>query len=138
VVLDWDPAGARLSCISALDWWFQPIEAHRMQSSLNNFGAAPNADGTITTVVAVKDPGIINWLETDRLRDIFITGRWQSLPAQPEREGPKLRTRLVKLSQLDSVLPKDIERCSAQERKERNARRLAAYTRRTGSNESRF
>lgn len=138
VLLDWDPAGAKLSCISALDWWFQPIEAHRMQSSLNNFGAAPNADGTITAVVAVQDPGIINWIETDGLRDVLVSGRWQSLPAQLQGEGPKLRPRLVKLSQLDAALPRDIKRCSAEERRERNARRLAAYTRRTGSNDSRF
>jgi hypothetical protein len=88
--------------------------------------------------MAVNDPGIINWIETDRLRDVFITGRWQSLPAQPQREGPSLRTRMVKLSQLEASLPKDIARCPADERKERNARRLAAYTRRTGSNDSRF
>jgi len=138
VVLDWDPAGAKLSCISALDWWFQPIEAHRMQSSLNNFGASVNADGTITAVVAVEDPGIVNWIETNRLRDVLLTGRWQSLPEQPQRQGPKLRARLVKVSELQTALPKGAERCSPQERKERNARRLAAYTRRTGNNDSRF
>jgi hypothetical protein len=138
VVLDWDPAGAKLSGVSALDWWFQPIEAHRMQSSLNSFAAAGNADGTITAVVAAKDPGISNWIETQGLRDVLVTGRWQSLPPQYVRNGPKLRTRLVKLAELDKVLPKDIARCSPEERKERNARRLAAYTRRTGSSESRF
>jgi hypothetical protein len=138
VVLDWDPAGAKLSGLSALDWWFQPIEAHRMQSSLNNFAAAGNADGTITAVVAAKDPGISNWIETQGLRDVLVTGRWQSLPPQYVRNGPKLRARLVKLAELDKALPKDIARCSPEERKERNARRLAGYTRRTGSSESRF
>lgn len=138
VVLDWDPAGAKLSGLSATDWWFQPIEAHRMQSSLNNFTAARNADGTITAVVAARDPGVVNWIETQGLRDVLMTGRWQSLPPEPPREGPKLRARLVKLAELDESLPKDIARCSPEERKDRNARRLAAYTRRTGNNHSRF
>jgi hypothetical protein len=138
VVLDWDPAGAKLSGLSAQDWWFQPIEAHRMQSSLNSFAATRNADGTITAVVAAKDPGIVNWIETQGLRDVLFSGRWQSLPSQRTREGPKLRTRLVKFEALDAILPKDIARCSPEQRKDRNARRLAAYTRRTGNAKSRF
>jgi hypothetical protein len=138
VVLHWDPAAAKLSGLSANDWWFQPIEAHRLQSSLNNFEAACNADGTITAVVAVKDPGIVNWIETQELRDILLTGRWQNLPPQPPRDGPKLTARLVKVRDLQSTLPKEIARCSEEERKARRARRLAAYTRRTGSERSRF
>jgi hypothetical protein len=138
VVLTWDPAGAKLSGLSATNWWFQPIEAHRIQSSLNNLEAAPNADGTITAVVAATDPGILNWIETQGLRDILLTGRWQNLPPEPPRDGPKLSARLAKLSELDEILPKDIALCSQDERKARNARRLAGYTRRTGDNQSRF
>lgn len=138
VVLDWDPAGAKLSGLSALDWWFQPIEAHRVQSSLNNFSAASNADGTITAVVAAQDPGIVNWIETQGLRDVLLTGRWQNLPPERVRAGPKLQARLVKLAHLGANLPKDAARCSPEERRRRNARRLAAYTRRTGDADSRF
>lgn len=138
VVLDWDPADAKLSGLSSNDWWFQPIEAHRLQSSLNNFEAAANADGSITAVVAAHDPGIVNWIETHGLRDVLLTGRWQNLPPSPPRDGPRLTARLVKLRDLQGALPKDIKRCSDHERAARRARRLAGYTRRTGSDGSRF
>jgi hypothetical protein len=138
VVLEWDPAGAKSAGISVLDWWLQPIEAHRIQSSLNSFSATPNADGTITAVIATSDPGIANWIETDGLRDVSMTCRWQNLPLQQNRGGPRLSAKIVTIAGLDTHLPADIARCSPQERIARNDRRLAAYTRRTGDPNSRF
>jgi hypothetical protein len=138
VVLEWDPAGAKSAGISALDWWLQPIEAHRIQSSLNSFAATPNADGTITAVVAARDPGIVNWIETDGLQDVLLTCRWQNLPAKQLRKGPRLTSAVVDLDALDTHLPPDIARCTPRVRAARNERRLAAYTRRTGDLESRF
>jgi hypothetical protein len=67
-----------------------------------------------------------------------MTGRWQSLPPSAVRKGPRLETKLVKASELDAHLPSDIVRCSPDERRQRDARRLAAYTRRTGNSGSRF
>lgn len=138
VVLQWDPAGARLSGLSALDWWFQPIEAHRIQSSLNSAVAQPNADGTITAVLASTDPGVANWIDTFGLRHVLMTGRWQNLPANPVRNGPKLNAKLVKLADLEANLPADVQRCSPEDRTQSYARRLKAYTRRTGDMGSRF
>jgi hypothetical protein len=138
VILKWDPAGAQSAGISALDWWLQPIEAHRIQSSLNSFSATPNADGTITAVLTAHDPGIVNWIETDGLQDVLLTCRWQNLPAEPLREGPRLTAVVVGVDALDTHLPPDIARCTPRERAARNERRLAAYTRRTGDLKSRF
>jgi hypothetical protein len=138
VIVQWDPAGAKLSGVSALDWWFQPIDAHRIQSSLNHVAAARNSDGTVTAVLAARDAGIVNWIDTGGFRDVLMTGRWQSLPPSAVRKGPRLETKLVKASELDAHLPSDIVRCSPDERRQRDARRLAAYTRRTGNSGSRF
>jgi hypothetical protein len=138
VVLEWNPAGAKLSGLSANNWWFQPIEAHRMQSSLNTYEAALSDDGTITAVLCDRDPGIVNWIETQGLRDILLTGRWQNLPREPRGDGPRLDAKLVKYSELEKLLPRQIARCSQRQRDARNGRRLLAYTRRTGSAQSRF
>jgi hypothetical protein len=132
VVLDWDPADAMLSSVSACDWWFQPIEEHRLQSSLATGAAAPNADGTITAVLAASDPGVANWVDTNGLRQVLLTGRWQGLPAQPPRQGPRLSARLVKRSELAASLPQGMALCSEAERRQRYAARRAAYARRTG------
>jgi hypothetical protein len=142
VLLEWDPAQAMLSSVSACDWWFQPIEAHRAQSSLSTGSAAFNADGTITAVVAAADPGIVNWVDTCGLREILLTGRWQGLPSEPARhgpnQGPKLSARRVKRADLPALLPKEVARCSPDQRRQRNAARRAAYARRTGNLDARF
>jgi hypothetical protein len=132
VILDWDPADAKLSGLSALDWWFQPIEAHRIQSSLNHRTAALNPDGTVTAVLSARDPGIVNWIDTQGIRDVLMTGRWQNLPPKSPRAGPRLQARVVKAAELDAHLPATTARCSPGERRQRDARRLAAYKRRIG------
>jgi hypothetical protein len=138
VIVEWDPADALLSSISLCDWWFQPIEAHRLQSSLSSGRAASNPDGTITVVLATRDPGIVNWLDSNGLRDIFLNARWQGLPPQYPRQGPRLAAKVVKHAQLGAHLPKNIAKCSPEERQRRNTERLAAYTRRTGDLKSTF
>lgn len=131
-IIEWDPADARLSGLSALDWWYLPIDSHRRASTLNNHQADTNADGTVTVVLSGSDPGLANWLDTSGLEHVLLTARWQGLPDQPTRQGAKISCQIIKLSALDAHLPKDMARCSVEERAERNASRLAAYTRRTG------
>lgn len=133
-VLRWDPAGARFSALSALDWWFQPIEAHRTQSSLNAATATREADGTVIAVLSGRDPGIANWIDTSGLRDIFLTGRWEGL----SDDAPAIGANVVRLDELDAQIPSGTVRLSPDERSTSNARRLAAYTRRTGDLDSQF
>jgi hypothetical protein len=133
VLVQWDPVDAAYSSITVNDWWFRQIDAHRLQSSLNAISAARSADGTITAVIAARDPGITNWFETDGLHDLTITIRWQNLPAKPVREGPRISFERVKLADLDRHLPREIARISPAARTERNRARLAAFARRIGT-----
>jgi len=132
VILEWDPADARLSGLSALNWWYIPIDSHRISSTINNHQALPNADGTITVVLSRSDPGVANWLDCGGLRHVLITARWQGLPNEPVRQGARIASRVVKQSQLEKHLPEGMARLSPEERAAINAARLAAYTRRTG------
>ena len=49
-------------------------------STLNNRQAQPNADGTITYVLAPTDPGAGNWIDTGGVSQGVIMARWQGLP----------------------------------------------------------
>lgn len=131
-VIEWDPAGARLSGLSALDWWYIPIDSHRLSSTLNNYQAEPNPDGFITVVLSRSDPGVANWLDCGGLKHVLLTARWQGLPKEQVRKGAQIACRIVKLADLADQLPAGMARCSQAERKARNAQRLSAYTRRTG------
>jgi len=131
-IIEWDPADARLSGLSALDWWYQPIDSHRRGSTLNNHQAKTNADGSVTVVLSRSDPGAANWLDCGGLKHVLLTARWQGLPDEPPRQGARISSRIIKLSDLGAHLPAGTERCSPEERADLNASRLAAYTRRTG------
>lgn len=132
VVVHWDPADAAYSSIVVNDWWFRQIDAHRLQSILNSRSALQNPDGSITAVIAPKDPGVTNWLDTDRLHDTTVTIRWQGLPISPPRKGPQLSFSLVRLDDLDGHLPPTIARISPADRAKRQQARLAAFARRIG------
>jgi len=132
VVLEWDPADARLSGLSALNWWYIPIDSHRISSTINNHQAVPNADGTITVVLSRSDPGVANWLDCGGLRHVLMTARWQGLPKEQVQQGARIASRVIKLADLENELPEGMARCSHEERAAMNTARLAAYTRRTG------
>jgi hypothetical protein len=132
VLVRWDPADSVYSSITVNDWWFRQIDAHRIQSSLNSHQAAIGSDGAITAVISARDPGIVNWIETDGLHDLTPTIRWQGVPERPPRNGPQIVFERVTLQELDRRLPPDIARISRAERDARNQARLAAFMRRAG------
>lgn len=137
-VIEWTPAGARLSGLSALDWWYTPIDAHKRGSTINNFALPSDEQDQAIVVLSRSDPGVANWLDCADLKHVLFTARWQGLPELPVGDGPKVSSRIVKLASLEGHLPANVARCSPAEREKRNAARLAAYTRRTGDMRSRF
>jgi len=133
VILRWDPADADYSGVVLNDWWFRQIDAHRIQSSLNSKQASASPDGSITTVIAARDPEIANWLDTGGLHDLTVSVRWHGLPEQTPRGGPTVSFTHVKMTDLPKHLPDDIERIGSEERKKCYAARLAAFNRRIGT-----
>ena len=82
-------AGAAYRNFVLHDVWYRSIEYWTRQSSLNNAQMAPNEDGRYTLVVAHRDPGVANWLDTGGLHELYALHRWQGLPVT---SGPKRRT----------------------------------------------
>lgn len=127
LVISLDPAGAAFHDVQLNDYWFGSIgDYFGRTASLNNSQALRNADGSVTYVVSRRDPGIHNWLDPNGLRESLFVARWQRLPAR-ESGGPAMDFRLVKLSDLDTTLPRNVVRVNAEERKAQIEARLADY-----------
>jgi hypothetical protein len=104
---------------ATLDW------THR-QSSLNAFQARLDADGLFRGVVAGRDPGVPNWLDTGGFRKGAIQCRWNQASSTPR---PRL-TR-VALKEVRDHLPADTPEVTPEQRdKLLRERRMGAQMRR--------
>ena len=101
--------------------------------SLGTGRAVPGADGSYTVVVSLKDPGIYNWVDTGGLHEGALFVRWVGFdPKNRTAAKPTLSCRLVKLADLDTVLPSDARRVNPAERRRQLEKHAADYLRVTG------
>jgi len=129
-VIQFDPAGAAYNSVQLVMWWYRSIDAHRLQSGLTAAQACMNRDGTITTVVAARDPGIVNWVQTGGFQDLLPMIRWQGLPAAQGERAPVHWIDIVPLTELDRLLSADVARIDPVGRESQSAVRRAAWARR--------
>jgi hypothetical protein len=79
--------------------WYEPLDyAHRV-ASRNQRQVAPGADGPVTLVIAGRDPGAANWLDTEGREEVLATVRWW----RPAR-GPSLQSYVAPLASLPEGL----------------------------------
>jgi hypothetical protein len=126
-----DPLGARGLGFGAGDPWMVSCEHVLGTGSLNNNQAMPNKDGTYTYVLGPDDPGVYNWVNTGGLHDGTLLVRWLDLPKTTTSMDAAVReVRVVKISDLDGLLPAETLRVSTAQRRALNARRAFDYARR--------
>ena len=96
--------------------WGESLDFANHQSSLNIFQAEPDADGVRRYVIAHRDPGVPNWVDTTGLSHGFLTFRWaySELPAQL----PTVKVTKVKHAEIRKHLPATTRTVSAAERRE--------------------
>ncbi len=123
-------AGAAYRSFVLHDVWYRTIEYWQRQSSLNNAQMVPNQDGRYTLVVAHRDPGVANWLDTGGLKETYALHRWQGLPIEGGTEAPNIESEVIKLKDLGSILPSGVRRMTPDEREQQLQVRRAAYQRR--------
>jgi hypothetical protein len=63
--------------------------------ALNHFGAVARPGGSVRLVVALRDPGVANWLDTAGHRRGTMCLRWVGA-----KEHPDPKTRVVKLAEV--------------------------------------
>lgn len=130
LVLTLDALGARSMGVQLTDPWGVAYEYVHRSSSLNNAQAEANADGTYTFVIAVRDPGVNNWLDPQGYGAGMMAVRWQSLPGDPAPQRGIRDVRRVKLGELAGNLPQETHYLSAEERAQQRLGRIAHYSRR--------
>ncbi len=116
------PSNADYQGIELGNLWFVSFDYETHTSSLTTDQAYLSSDGRYHFVVSARDPGIQNWLDTERHRRGLIMLRWQGLDAAlNDTQQPSAR--IVKLDQLRAELPDDTPDFSVEQRREQIRKR---------------
>jgi hypothetical protein len=107
--------------------WGESLDFANHQSSLNGFQAERDADGVYRYVVAHRDPGIANWVDTTGQPEGFLTCRWSY--SQAPAELPSTQVTKLRFDEIGARLP-GARRVSAAERREHIRIRQAHVQRR--------
>jgi hypothetical protein len=110
------------------NFWGESLDFANHQSSLNHFQVEVDPDGVRRLVVAHRDPGIPNWVDTTGLPAGFLTFRW-TYSVLPE-QMPQTRVMKVRFDDIRAHLPAGTRTVSAAERRERIRIRQAHVQRR--------
>ncbi|QIX26493.1 hypothetical protein ncot_07650 [Nocardioides sp. JQ2195] len=115
VITAWPWAG-HYQGIQLTDPWYSSLEYANRQSSLSGDQAHLDSDGVYRFVVCGRDPGVPNWLDTVGRADGMILMRFDgaAVASFPTSERP--HAVVVKLAELDQVLPSDTPRLDAEQR----------------------
>jgi hypothetical protein len=84
--------------------WYISLDYINHQTSLNGTQAQADPDGKIRIVVADRNPGVTNWVETLGHRRGFLQFRWQRVSRElTEADGPTVE--LVGVDDVAARLP---------------------------------
>lgn len=125
LILEVEPPEGVYWSYSVGNQWWETIHYGRHQSSLNAHQAHVDHDGLLRVVVCSRDPGVANWLDTAGHSNGAII-----LRCVRTQTAPTPSARVVDFAEIDSALPPDTVRVTAQERKQIvDARRRAVQER---------
>jgi hypothetical protein len=99
--------------------WGESLDYVNHQTSLNGHQVEPDPDGVLRYVVAHRDPGIPNWLDTTGHREGFLTPRWAYSVQPPPDRWPSIRAEKIPFDRLREHLPAGVRKVTASERAER-------------------
>jgi hypothetical protein len=95
--------------------WGESLDFANHVSSLNAFQAERDPDGAFRYVIAHRDPGVANWLDTTRLEEGYMVARWtySATPAQL----PTITARKVPFAEIREHVPSSLRTVSPDERR---------------------
>ena len=112
------PDGCTYWSVQLMDYAYSALNGMYAQTSINGHTAVADPDGVVRIVVSARDTGAANWLDTLRLERVQIRFRWLASSA------PTITSRVVRLEELDEVLPAYTARVTADERQESLRKRV--------------
>jgi hypothetical protein len=129
LVVTINPGNARYFVVPVTNDWTITENYWDQQTSLNNAQAVANPDGTYTLVISPTDPGVRNWVSTGGLNQGTISIRFQDL--DPNSTAlPTVRSQVVSLDQLPTVLPTRTVYVTPQQREDAIKVRKAGFNKR--------
>jgi hypothetical protein len=99
--------------------WGESHDFANHQSSLNGHQMEIDPDGVLRWVVAHRDPGVPNWLDTTGHPEGFLVPRWAYSVTPPQADWPTIRATKVPFDEIRAHLPEGTREVSAAERRER-------------------
>jgi hypothetical protein len=124
-----DPGGAAYTGFQIIDPWMIAPNAKKHQVCLSSAQAVRNADGTLTYVISMSDPGVANWLDTVGLHQGLAIMRWQAVPEDMTNQGLVRDFRVIKHADLAKI--PELARVTPRERLATLAKRARGYANRT-------
>ncbi len=110
--------------------WGESIEYGNNMGSLNGAQSEVSADGAIRLVIAHRDPGVANWIDTTGHREGFLTPRWAYSETPPSDQWPTISAKKVPFDEIRAHLPPETAEISPQQRREQIRLRQAHVLRR--------
>lgn len=96
--------------------WGESPDYANHQSSLNLHQMYMGADRVQRWVVAHRDPGVQNWLDTTVLPRGFLSHRWAYSEIPDEKDWPTIKARKISFDDIDDYMPSDMPRVSSAQR----------------------
>lgn len=98
--------------------WGESPDYANHQSSLNRHQMHIGEDGKQRWVVAHRDPGVFNWIDTTGLPKGYLSHRWAYSELPPKEDWPTITCRVIRFDEIDDVFPGDQPRVTPTERAE--------------------
>lgn len=101
------------------NFWGESFDYANRITSLNGFQAERDPDGAIRYVIAHRDPGVPNWLDTTGHAEGFMAPRWAYFERPPREQWPTIGATLVRFGEIRRHLAPGTRTVSPAERRER-------------------
>lgn len=125
LIVEVKPAPAVYWSLHAGNFFWESLDYAARHTSLNNHQAVLDDDGVFRAVIAHRDPGVPNWIDTLGHTRGPLLFRWVVA-----EHGPAAKTRIVRFDQIREHLPASTASVSPEQRAEIIARRRRAVQRR--------
>lgn len=112
MVIEFEPPDARYWQIQLCDVWFRTMDWATRQTGLNHFQARADRDGRVRVVIAHRDPGIQNWLDTGGHPEGMLQYRWIFT-----KNNPAPTAKIVPFEKIRSALTPDTPAYATEERR---------------------
>jgi hypothetical protein len=98
--------------------WGESIEYANQIGSLNGHQMTTDADGVLRIVLAHRDPGVPNWVDTTGHREGFMTPRWTYSETPAPEDWPTITATKVPFDDIRKHLPAETGVVSPEQRRE--------------------